>query len=69
MDSPAIATYQGRAALNLGRDGDAAVIEIPLLLPAHRAEALVALSRSRRESVGQILRQMIDHALALAEDG
>jgi hypothetical protein len=69
MDFPAIAMYRGKAAENLGRDDDAAVIEIPLLLPADRAEALVALSRSRRESVGQILRQMIDHALALAEDG
>jgi hypothetical protein len=69
MDSPALATYHGKGAMNPGRDDDAAVIEIPLLLPANRAEALVALSRTRRESIGQILRQMIDNALALAEDG
>ena len=63
-----MATSPGKAAFQPGRDDDA-VIEIPLLLPASRAEALVALSRSRRESVGQILRQMIDHALARAQDG
>jgi len=68
MDPPMIATIRSKPALNLGRDGDAEVIEIPLLLPAARAAALVALSRTRRESVGQILRQMIDRALA-AEAG
>lgn len=62
-----IATFQSKAALNLGRDGDTDVIEIPLLLSAKRAEALVALSRTRRESVGQILRQMIDRALATVD--
>jgi hypothetical protein len=39
------------------------VVEINLLLPANRAEALLALSRQRRQSVGQILRQLIDRAL------
>jgi hypothetical protein len=67
MDPPMIATFRSNPASNPGRDDDA-VIEIPLLLPAHRAEALVALSRTRQESVGQILRQMIDRALA-AEAG
>jgi hypothetical protein len=60
------ATLRSKPALDFGRDGDAAVVEIPLLLPAKRAEALVALSRTRRESVGQILRQMIDRGLAAA---
>jgi hypothetical protein len=44
--------------------GSPAVVEVSLLLPANRAEALVALSRRRRQSVGQILRQLIDAALA-----
>jgi hypothetical protein len=44
-------------------DMPAAVVEISLLLPANRAEALVALSRRRRESVGQILRRLIDGVL------
>ena len=39
------------------------VIEIGLLLPSHRAEALLALSRQRRQRVGQILRGLIDQAL------
>jgi hypothetical protein len=41
------------------------MIELPLLLPVRRAEALVALSRARNESVGQILRRMIDDMLTV----
>lgn len=40
------------------------VIEIALLLPKKRADALMAMSRQRHETVGQILRTMIDQALA-----
>ena len=40
------------------------VVEIGLLLPAHRAEALLALSRQRRQSVGQILRSLIEQAIS-----
>jgi hypothetical protein len=43
------------------------VVEIGLFLPAHRAEALIALSRQRRQSVGQILRGLIDGAIASAD--
>jgi hypothetical protein len=39
------------------------VVEIGLLLPAQRAQALLDLSRRRRRSVGQILRDLIDRAL------
>jgi len=39
-------------------------VEVGLLLPKNRAEELLALARSRRESIGQILRKMVDHALA-----
>jgi hypothetical protein len=39
------------------------VVEIGLLLPAHRAEALLALSRQRHQSVGQLLRGLIDQAI------
>jgi hypothetical protein len=39
------------------------VVEIGLLLPANRADALVELSRRRQQSVGQILRGLIDRAL------
>ncbi|CAN5735676.1 hypothetical protein BH23PLA1_BH23PLA1_32870 [soil metagenome] len=40
------------------------VVEIGLLLPTRRAEALMALSQERRESVGQILRSLIERELA-----
>jgi hypothetical protein len=48
-----------------GRNGTSApaVVEIALLLPANRVEALVDLSRRRQQSVGQILRGLIDRAL------
>jgi hypothetical protein len=39
------------------------VVEIGLLLPAEWATALLELSDKRRESVGQILRSIIRHAL------
>ena len=39
------------------------VVEIGLLLPANRADALVELSRRRHQSVSQFLRGLIDHAL------
>jgi hypothetical protein len=39
------------------------VVEIGLLLPIEWATALVDLSDKRRESVGQILRSIIRHAL------
>jgi hypothetical protein len=40
------------------------VVEIGVFLPAHRAEALMALSRQRHQSVGQILRGLIDQVIA-----
>ncbi len=40
------------------------VVEIGLLLPANRAEALLALSRQRHQTVGQILRGLIDQAIS-----
>ena len=39
------------------------IVEIGLLLPANRADALVELSRRRHQSVSQFLRGLIDHAL------
>ena len=40
------------------------VVELGLLLSATRAEALVALARRRNSSVAQVLRGLIDNALA-----
>jgi hypothetical protein len=39
------------------------VVEIGLLLPTAWADALMEMSKRRRQSVGTILRSMIDRAL------
>ena len=38
-------------------------VEIGLLLPKNRAAALLELARDRHETIGQILRKMVDRAL------
>ena len=40
------------------------VVEIGILLPANRAADLISIARSRRESVGQMIRKLIDRELA-----
>jgi hypothetical protein len=42
-------------------------VEIGLLLPKNRAAALMELARDRRETIGQILRKMVDRALTDGE--
>jgi hypothetical protein len=39
------------------------VVEIGLLLPVSWADALLRMSRRRQQSVGELLRGMIDRAL------
>ena len=39
------------------------VVEFGLLLPKSRAAELINLARLRRQTVGQLLRNLIDHAL------
>ena len=41
------------------------VVEIGILLPANRAAELIRIARSRHESVGHMIRTMIDRELAL----
>lgn len=62
-----MASIPGTSASKSGmiRYGD--VVEIGLLLPANWAEALVELSKRKEQSVGQILRGMIDRGLADSE--
>ncbi len=48
--------------VNLGKPLDE-FVEIGLLLPKNRAAALLQLARERHETVGQILRQLVDRAL------
>jgi hypothetical protein len=64
MEPSHMGTMHGTDAPAVFNETLGEVVEIALLLPASRAEALVALSRRRRQSVGQILRQLIDGALA-----
>ena len=52
-----------RSANKLGMMASGEVVEIGLLLPASWADALVEMSKRRRQSVGQILRGMIDRGL------
>lgn len=40
------------------------VVEIGLLLPSNRAAELLQLARDRHESVGQVLRRLIEVELA-----
>jgi hypothetical protein len=51
------------AAANLGNPGHDDVVEVSLLLPSQWANDLIDLARERRQSVGQIIRSMIAHAL------
>ncbi|HEY2155538.1 MAG TPA: hypothetical protein VGH33_07905 [Isosphaeraceae bacterium] len=52
------------APINLGKPLDE-FVEIGLLLPKNRAAALLKLARDRHETVGQILRRLVDLALVL----
>ncbi len=61
--SPTTAPIDGMFAPDTGNRGIDGVVEINLLLPSQWAEHLMALSRERRQSVGEILRLIIGHAL------
>lgn len=58
-----MAPIDGTTAQLPGRTGTEEVVEIGLLLPASWADALLEMSKRRRQSVGQILRTMIDRGL------
>jgi hypothetical protein len=61
--TPPTAPMQNISAANPGNDCPDDVVEINLLLPSGWANELIELSRERRQSIGQILRSMIGHAL------
>ena len=61
--SPLAAPVNDTFAPNVGSRGTDEVVEINLLLPSQWAQDLMELSRERQQSVGQILRSMIGHAL------
>lgn len=58
-----MATVDSATTRNLSMPGSAEIVEIPLLLPASWADALIELSKRRRQSIAQILRGLIDQAL------
>jgi hypothetical protein len=59
-----MSTIPGTMGPSLFKDGPSEVVEVPLLLSTRRVEELIALSRRKGMSVAQILRQLIDQALA-----
>ncbi len=63
MGSDLLAQARGIDATRSGTARPEDLIELSLLLPAHRVEALVHLSRARQQSVAQVLRGLIDQAL------
>jgi hypothetical protein len=64
MEVSSLAARFGDRARVFGNGERDEVVELALLLPASRAEALLDLSRQRRESVAQTLRALIERALA-----
>ncbi len=59
----------GGAASDVGGSRRDAVVEINLLLPSQWADDLIQLSRERNQTVAQVLRSMIGHALHEGEPG
>lgn len=59
-----MSSFQGLSAPKAGTPPFGDIVEIGLLLPASRVEALVELSRQRHQTVAQLLRSLIDHALS-----
>jgi hypothetical protein len=64
MNSNNFASLMRTSPANPGPTSSDGVVEIGLLLPAKRAEALLRLAQERHESVGQVLRKLIERELA-----
>jgi hypothetical protein len=64
MNTHPIAALMGGSPANSGSQGFDGVVEIGLLLPAKRAAALMTLAKDRQESVGQVLRTLIERELS-----
>ncbi len=69
MKNHPIAALMGAVPAKNGNEGHAGVVEIGLLLPSNRAAALMNLARNRQESVGQVLRKLIERELTDALPG
>ncbi len=64
MKNHPIAALMGAGPARAGSEGHADVVEIGLLLPVNRAADLMDLAKTRRESVGQVLRKLIERELS-----
>jgi hypothetical protein len=64
MNSITTASLPGAGLAKSASGTTDGVVEIGLLLPTNRAAALMRLAQDRRESVGQVLRELIDRELA-----
>ena len=58
-----MSSLDSTTANRLGMSGVGDVVEIGLLLPSSWANALLELSKRRGQTVGALLRSMIDRAL------
>jgi hypothetical protein len=67
MEPETMMSLTGTEAPTFPGDRHGEIVEIALLLPKNRAEALLALSARRHQSVGQIIRGLIDRALGDSE--
>lgn len=54
----------GLNAATLGKPPTAEFVEVSLLLSSNRMQSLLALARTRGQTVGQILRGLIDNELS-----
>ena len=64
MNSNTIASMMSGGLANPASASPDGVVEVGLLLPTKRAAALIRLAQDRRESVGQVLRKLIERELA-----
>jgi hypothetical protein len=64
METLMIASLMGENPKTHNIEASGGVVEIGLLLPANRAAALINLAKDRHESVGQVLRQLIERELS-----
>lgn len=62
-----LATKMGMGVGSASNTTHEDVVEVMLLLTASRMDALVALSRNRGQTVGQVVRGLIDRELGRAE--
>ncbi|WP_435005982.1 hypothetical protein P12x_003689 [Tundrisphaera lichenicola] len=63
MNTNGVASLMGGFMAKSAAMSSDGVVEIGLLLPSNRADALMKLAKERQETVGQILRKLIDREL------